>query len=233
MTPIEKNVIVVDEFGNEYGATYPKRARGLVKSGRARFIDENRICLACPPNINEITEGIEMSDNKNIEANEVAEITEIAEAMENTATKYTIDYVLEQIEKLQQHIAENPLNHLRYSVGSIYANDVKDSTSEDDSDSYNVEESRSDSVSCVCEIFRYREETLKQMLAFYERMYDDLKPKPTPEPDPVNEAIEKMVAEFVSRKADYVADRSHEVNAEEFESIFKEIEQVRYLRERI
>ena len=36
--PIEKNISVVDEQGNEYEATYPKRAKGLVKSGRARFI---------------------------------------------------------------------------------------------------------------------------------------------------------------------------------------------------
>ena len=47
---MEKNVAVVDEFGNEYEATYPKRAKGLVKNGRARFVDENKICLACPPN---------------------------------------------------------------------------------------------------------------------------------------------------------------------------------------
>jgi hypothetical protein len=40
-----ENVIVVDEQGNEYRATYPKRAKGLVKNGRARFIDENKICL--------------------------------------------------------------------------------------------------------------------------------------------------------------------------------------------
>ena len=50
MIPIEKNIIVVDEQGNEYEATYPKRAKGLVKNGRARFIEENKICLMCPPN---------------------------------------------------------------------------------------------------------------------------------------------------------------------------------------
>ena len=49
MTPIEKNVIVVDEQGNIFEATYPKRAKGLVKKGRARFISESMICLACPP----------------------------------------------------------------------------------------------------------------------------------------------------------------------------------------
>lgn len=51
-----KNIEVVDEAGNTYAPTYPKRAAGLVKHGRARFIDENHICLACPPNV-------EMEDN--------------------------------------------------------------------------------------------------------------------------------------------------------------------------
>ncbi len=62
MTPIEKNVIVVDEQGNEYEATYPKRAKGLVKNGRARFVGENKICLACPPD--KIMEETKMEDNK-------------------------------------------------------------------------------------------------------------------------------------------------------------------------
>ena len=62
MTPIEKNVIVVDEQGNEYEATYPKRAKGLVKNGRARFVDENKICLACPPD--KILEEEKMEENK-------------------------------------------------------------------------------------------------------------------------------------------------------------------------
>ena len=62
MTPIEKNVIVVDEQGNEYEATYSKRAKGLVKNGRARFVGENKICLACPPD--KIMEETKMEDNK-------------------------------------------------------------------------------------------------------------------------------------------------------------------------
>ena len=61
-TPIEKNVIVVDEQGNEYEATYPKRAKGLVKNGRARFVGENKICLACPPDT--ILEENKMEENK-------------------------------------------------------------------------------------------------------------------------------------------------------------------------
>lgn len=48
-----KNIAVIDEQGNRYEATWPKRARGLVKSGRARFVDEKTICLARPPDKSE------------------------------------------------------------------------------------------------------------------------------------------------------------------------------------
>ena len=49
MTKNERSIEVVDEAGNVYEPTWPKRAKGLVKNGRARFVEENRICLACPP----------------------------------------------------------------------------------------------------------------------------------------------------------------------------------------
>ena len=44
-----KNISVIDTQGNIYEATYPKRAKGLVKKGRARFVDDTTICLARPP----------------------------------------------------------------------------------------------------------------------------------------------------------------------------------------
>ena len=46
---MNKNIEVVDEAGNVYEPTWTKRAKGLVKKGRARFISESMICLACPP----------------------------------------------------------------------------------------------------------------------------------------------------------------------------------------
>ncbi len=61
---MEKNIEVVDEAGNVYEPTWPKRAKGLVKHGRARFVNENRICLACPPE--KKTEETHMSNVKNI-----------------------------------------------------------------------------------------------------------------------------------------------------------------------
>ena len=56
-----KSIIVTDENGTIYGATWPKRAKGLVRRGRARFIDQNMICLACSPD-KEFPEDITMPD---------------------------------------------------------------------------------------------------------------------------------------------------------------------------
>jgi hypothetical protein len=40
-----KNILVTDETGKVIGATYPKRAKGLIKSGRATEVDEGTIRL--------------------------------------------------------------------------------------------------------------------------------------------------------------------------------------------
>lgn len=42
-------IYVTDAQGRTYKPTYPKRAKGLVKKGRARFVAANTICLSCPP----------------------------------------------------------------------------------------------------------------------------------------------------------------------------------------
>ena len=69
-----------------------KRAKGLVKNGRARFINENTICLACPPK-----EYLE--DNK----------------MENKLTEREI---FEQIVALQKQITENSANSM-HRLGDV------------------------------------------------------------------------------------------------------------------
>jgi len=99
VTPIEKNVIVVDEQGNEYEATYPKRAKGLVKNGRARFVDENKICLACPP-------------DKNLEE----------EKMSNNTNELTAKEIFAQLTILQKQLTENSntsLHRLGDAITSI------------------------------------------------------------------------------------------------------------------
>ena len=97
-----------------------------------------------------------MSDNKKIEATEVAETTEIAEATENTATKYTIDYVLEQIAKLQADT-----EYIKAAVLAL---------------SHNVQDPSGSRAEALNSAVACREETNWKLIAFYERIYDDLKP---------------------------------------------------------
>lgn len=71
--PIEKNVIVTDQFDNQIGLTYPKRARGLIKNGRAEYVSDDRIRLlkgAHTPSANNDTEDIKMSNVINFNAGE-------------------------------------------------------------------------------------------------------------------------------------------------------------------
>ena len=92
-----KTIAVVDEAGNTYEATYLKRAKGLVKHGRARFISENTICLACPPDNIKLTE-----DN----------------SMTNTE-KYKLEYFLEQIEKITAVYSGNTTEYIIGAIASI------------------------------------------------------------------------------------------------------------------
>lgn len=45
LTPIEKNIIVSDVYGRQIGATFPKRAKGLIKNGRAEYVSDREIRL--------------------------------------------------------------------------------------------------------------------------------------------------------------------------------------------
>ena len=171
--PIEKNISVIDETGKEYEATYPKRAKGLVKKGRARFVDENTVCLACPPNILEDTK---MSDNniktqvdETAEPNEAAaeaveKIEEMSGKKSSSETELTVGYILSQIEKIQQdneHIfkALTDLENLVINdgVGDI-ANQAK--------------------CEAIRDVAVHREATNQKFIAFYEKLYDDIKSEP-------------------------------------------------------
>ena len=154
MTPIEKNIIVVDENGKEYEATYPRRAKGLVKTGRARFINENTICLACPPK-NELEDN-KMSENKVQNNNNIPQTP----AIPQQPTKFTIDYILlmlENISKDQAHLtaALQKLSKLESKgPGDVGTADLADA---------------------IAHVVDSREETNRKLITFYEKMYDDLR----------------------------------------------------------
>lgn len=81
-----KNISVIDMQGNVYEATYPKRAKGLVKKGRARFVDDATICLTRPPHH---TEDEMMEENKTIQP-----------ASESVAVHLDEAYVIAKIEQI-------------------------------------------------------------------------------------------------------------------------------------
>ena len=162
MIPIGKNIIVVDEQGNYYEATYPKRAKGLVKNGRARFIDENTICLACPP--------YNMEDNNMLENKVINQTTNIPNielpVYEDKAL--TAREIFEKVAELQKQLTESSyhsLHRLDDSISSICADE---------------NEEKSEQIGEVCSVFKMRETTLIKMLELYEKMYDDLKSQSIP-----------------------------------------------------
>lgn len=169
MTPITKNVIVVDEQGNEYEATYPKRARGLVKNGRARFVDENKICLACSPK--EILEDEKMEGA-------------------TTQTKYSIEYIIEQIAKIQEQT-----DYLHQTIEKLSAMDNGDS-GEAGSPGNILGQAKAQALG---DIVRCRETTNQQMLKLYEKMYDDL----TPNSNNIKIAAFEKLAQIVADTEDF------------------------------
>lgn len=75
-TPITKNgnsakqtVRIFGSDGKELGLTYPKRAAGLVKKGRALYVNDCEIRLTVP-DVTKITEETEMDNNNSITRNE-------------------------------------------------------------------------------------------------------------------------------------------------------------------
>ncbi len=161
---MEKNVIVVDELGNEYEATWPRRAKGLVKNGRARFIEENKICLACPPKIK--TEDKTM-EHEQINAQESAQTANgIPERESNSPI--TLEYILHQLEKLQS---------------TDYITEALAWVNDDVSGQGRLG---------IGNLVEAREGTNRRLIAFYEKMYDDLKKSQEQEQTIITTAIQSL-----------------------------------------
>lgn len=135
---MEKNVTVVDEQGNIIGTTYPKRAKGLVKKGRARYVGDNAICLVhvCPPdeilqedsitmfdNDNNINNNNSSSDNDNNKDNISILINRAKEAAK------TVGEELSAFLKNEDNALDRALDSLRETIANLKA----------DSKSYKVE----------------------------------------------------------------------------------------------
>ena len=141
---MNKNIEVVDEAGKVYEPTWPKRAKGLVKHGRARFVDENKICLTCPPDIK--TEETHMSNTSIFGEMTVADILmRINNIINQTG------YITTAFESLVQ---------------------MGDGDSGDCGAPGNIMGKAK--AEAVAEVVRARETTNQQILRLYEKMYDDM-----------------------------------------------------------
>lgn len=157
-TPIEKNIIVVDEQGNEYEATYPKRAKGLVKNGRARFVDENKICLACPPNEN--LEDNLMTNTEDCRNN--AEVNEQSMIENASCEKYSLAYALDMIERIATET-----EHIYRALDTIAALPNEATPTGGSAEA---------PAKAAADIVRCRETTSQKLLDFYGQMVKELKP---------------------------------------------------------
>jgi hypothetical protein len=159
MIPIEKNIRVVDAFNKAYEPTYPKRAKGLVKSGRARFVDAETICLTSPPHIH-------MEDNTMSENSNPDETKTIMPGQPNAA--YSIEYALEQLNKIVIQT-----EHLTRALDAL----VRMDDGENGAPGSPGNIAGQAKAQAIEEAVRSRETTNQQLIRFYEKMYDDLKPE--------------------------------------------------------
>ena len=142
---MNKNIEVVDEAGNVYEPTWPKRAKGLVKHGRARFVDENKICLARPPVMK--TEDKQMSNTNNIFGEMTVQdiLVRIASIVNQTS------YIAEVAEALKS-MGDGDSGDM-YSPGNVMG------------------QAKAEALGAIVAT---RETTNQQILRLYEKMYDDM-----------------------------------------------------------
>ncbi|MBQ7847152.1 MAG: FlxA-like family protein [Clostridia bacterium] len=95
MTPINQNITVVDEQGTIIGKTFEKRAKGLVKKGRARYLDAHTLCLvACPQNRKNSEEQMNNFNNNIVIDKETGEVLEMDFAEVDVAVNVAVDAAL-------------------------------------------------------------------------------------------------------------------------------------------
>ena len=158
-SPASLKIEVVDSSGKIIGRTYEKRAKALVKKGRARFTDENRITLLPSEDAHEYTdtEGYKMDERIN---------TENIENISEENSQYTIESVMQCMKKIlddTQYIKD-----AIYNVTEIPSGDAGDCGSPGDI----AGKAKAEAISTIV---REREDTNQKLIDFYNKVYDDLK----------------------------------------------------------
>jgi len=149
---VPKNITVVDDEGHTYQPTYPKRAKGLVKRGRARYLTEHCICLTVPPAHGEekpMSDNLPVSPSDSCDKEILSKISEILALLaEIQRDKNIYDdalYSLRDMEVVVPTECGSPPN-----VGA---------------------QARADAIKGVAEDYG---KTRRQLIAFYWKLYEDL-----------------------------------------------------------
>lgn len=163
-----KNVNVVDDLGNRYVPTYAKRAKGLVKNGRARWVDENTICLACPPDDMNL-EDTEMDKNM---INPINDVVETKTSEQTTAgNEMSVKDILDRMDKIIAQGAE--LANVVQQIKDLPVNPSESFGGQDGA-------CRAEAIG---DIYKSREATNQKMLAMLDKMYDDMTGRPQVVPE--------------------------------------------------
>lgn len=189
----QKTVQVTDEAGNRYEATYPKRAKGLVKHGRARFTDESQteIILTCPPNHNLILEDHTMTEQIHNAEKNGAEVVE--------TEKYTYEYALKQLEQIT-----NQIDHIHLAISALGQLENESTPCGGSADSI---------AKGITEVVRCRETTAQKLIDFYAKMYKDLNPR--------TEMQTADRTEFLAWVRDCIAASEPGIDLPDFEKLWK------------
>jgi hypothetical protein len=164
MIPITKNIAVLDGSGQTLEPTYTKRAKGLVKHGRARWVNEDTIALTCPPFDNK--EDTHMDEIK-YESQE-AQTTEDSRGEMSQTPDYA--YIMAKIDEISANTA-----YITEAMELFKGFVINESVNGGYGDKARAE--------AICQIVLAREETNRQMLGLLRRMLDSLLP-PAPPPPP-------------------------------------------------
>lgn len=153
MTPIKENMIrVIDENNNVLLPTYIRRAKGLVKAGRAYWTgpDENEICLIDPPDISE-----DKMEEKNL-----TELT-IKDYEELHRNAVTPELILERMEQIRLDC-----QHIYAALDMLKNFQINDSVNGGYGDA--------ERAKAISAIVQSRELTLQNEISLLNKMYDDL-----------------------------------------------------------
>ncbi len=133
-----------------------------------------------------------MSENKKTNNSNVETTTNcpIPPIPKDTTDFLTLQYILEQIEKIQKELVDlkNTVNNIGCVADCDRENDEENTTT-----NQQIAEKK---ISAIVEVFHHREESLIKLLSIYEKMYSDLRK------DKINEQKEIILSTAIQSLAE-------------------------------